>query len=48
MPKRPTKSNSGQNIARIAHDKGEKFTAKHGKITAHPATGNRVSSKGRG
>jgi hypothetical protein len=48
MPKRPTKSNSGRNIARAAHEKGEKFTAKHAKITAHRATEKRVSSKGRG
>ncbi len=48
MPKRPTKSNSGRNIERNAHEKGEKFTAKHAKITAHRATDKRVSSKGRG
>jgi hypothetical protein len=48
MPKRPTKANSPENIARNANPKGERLTSKKAKMTLHAAPARRMSSKVRG
>jgi hypothetical protein len=48
MPKRPSKPAPSQSFTKDANPKGEKFTAKHAKLTAHRATERRVTGKGRG